>query len=301
VSSQPPQTLADVSWLAIILLAITGVVFVWLIVSGANYENKLSNLTQSSGFGTLITGKEVIDARDSYKTALLVAIAIQLVASLAFLPWFHRAYRNVERAGGRLRFTTGWAIGAWFVPILNLWRPKQIANDIWRSSQLDRGLASENWHSRPVSGLLHWWWVLYLGWSFLDGVGWSILSGNDQTLGTSAGNNTEQTGVGILIVAAVVGIVGVILATIFVRRVTQIQDAAVGAAGRGAGIAGVQDHEYPAIPAAARAQGAPPAPVMSGSPQVAAASNARYCSQCGAAQRVDDLYCSACGTPLRQG
>jgi hypothetical protein len=54
-----------------------------------------------------------------------------VLTAILFIRWFRRAYRNVEPLGGERRFKTGWAIGGWFVPFLNLWRPEQIANDIW--------------------------------------------------------------------------------------------------------------------------------------------------------------------------
>src|SRR3954447_3617244 len=125
-SADGPQTLNDVSLLALILLGLTAITFAWLMVTVISYENKLSNFAGSSGLGTLLTGTQLIDARDNASTALTVSVVVQLVASLAFLPWFHRSYRNVARVGAHVRYGTGWAIGAWFVPILSLWRPKQI-------------------------------------------------------------------------------------------------------------------------------------------------------------------------------
>jgi hypothetical protein len=48
---------------------------------------------------------------------------------------FRRAYRNLPALGAESpRFSSGWAVGAWFVPFLNLVRPKQIMDDIWRAS-----------------------------------------------------------------------------------------------------------------------------------------------------------------------
>ena len=57
-----------------------------------------------------------------------------IATGVFFLFWFHRAYRNLPALGGDRRYGTGWAIGSWFVPFLNAWRPKQIVNDIWRES-----------------------------------------------------------------------------------------------------------------------------------------------------------------------
>ncbi|MBM3996772.1 MAG: DUF4328 domain-containing protein [Planctomycetes bacterium] len=31
-----------------------------------------------------------------------------------------------------LTYTSGWAVRCWFVPILNFYRPVQIAQEIWR-------------------------------------------------------------------------------------------------------------------------------------------------------------------------
>jgi hypothetical protein len=94
------------------------------------------------------------------RQALISAVQFVLLigAAFFFLRWFKRAYENVEHLGGERRYGTGWAIGAWFVPILNLWRPKQIANDIWKASNRDGDTS--------VSSLLHVWWGAWLvaGW-----------------------------------------------------------------------------------------------------------------------------------------
>jgi hypothetical protein len=54
-----------------------------------------------------------------------------LATVTGFLVWFHRAYTNLHSLGMEpLRLRAGWAVGGWFVPILNLVRPKQIMSDI---------------------------------------------------------------------------------------------------------------------------------------------------------------------------
>jgi hypothetical protein len=92
-------------------------------------------------------------------SAALLAVLLTVVP--VFIAWFHRLYSNLPALGaGQLRFGRGWAIGAWFVPFLNLWRPKQIANDIWRASNPDAQDAG--WRGQPVAGVVHLWWGLYL-------------------------------------------------------------------------------------------------------------------------------------------
>ena len=52
---------------------------------------------------------------------------------MAFIGWLHAGAKQVQRVTPNLlRYAPGWAIGAWFVPFLNLVRPVQIVNDVRR-------------------------------------------------------------------------------------------------------------------------------------------------------------------------
>ena len=88
-----------------------------------------------------------------------------------FVVWFHRAYWNLPRVGiARLRYGTGWAVGAWFVPILNLFRPKGIADDIWRGSDESLPVTSPLPVRRvPLTFTL--WWATFVLSALLAGVG----------------------------------------------------------------------------------------------------------------------------------
>ncbi len=87
-----------------------------------------------------------------------------LISAVMFIRWFHAAYRNIASLGAPpLRFKTGWAIGGWFVPILSLWRPKQIADDIWHGSDPDAPAVQEpGAHSDDDGRLLTTWWALWI-------------------------------------------------------------------------------------------------------------------------------------------
>ncbi|MEV7446886.1 DUF4328 domain-containing protein [Streptomyces sp. NPDC091204] len=70
------------------------------------------------------------DAR--YQRAWTFQGQATVVCGIVFIAWFHQMYRNaVALAPDRLRRGTGWAIGAWFLPLINLWRPFRIALDMW--------------------------------------------------------------------------------------------------------------------------------------------------------------------------
>jgi Domain of unknown function (DUF4328) len=87
-----------------------------------------------------------------------------LVGAVFAWGWFSPAYRNLRPLGvSELRFSPGWAVGAWVVPVLNLWRPKQIADDIWRASDPTSPLAlGPHWHARSVPRFLNLWWGAWI-------------------------------------------------------------------------------------------------------------------------------------------
>jgi hypothetical protein len=92
---------------------------------------------------------------------------VTTASGILFAVWFYRAYQNLPALRTSGRYATGWAIGAWLVPILNLFRPKQIADDIWRSSDPTLPENPGNlWLAGKVAPLLHWWWGVWIGGSF---------------------------------------------------------------------------------------------------------------------------------------
>ena len=71
-----------------------------------------------------------------YRSIGLGQLAVFLVTAVYWLVWLHRSYANLSAVGVRkTRFTAGWAVGYWFVPIANLWRPYQVMKDLWLRSQ----------------------------------------------------------------------------------------------------------------------------------------------------------------------
>jgi hypothetical protein len=78
-----------------------------------------------------------------------------LAAAVAFVAWFHRAYHNLHALGHRPRHAAGWAIGSWFVPLLQFVRPLQIARELWCAT----GAQAAASHGR-VAG---WWMATLLG------------------------------------------------------------------------------------------------------------------------------------------
>jgi hypothetical protein len=88
----------------------------------------------------------------------LLQSGLGIVTGITFLKWIYRAYKNIQGFGAEgLRFSPGWAVGYYFIPILSLIRPVQVMNEIWRASD-----DPKNWPRRPGSWLIASWWTLFL-------------------------------------------------------------------------------------------------------------------------------------------
>jgi hypothetical protein len=85
-------------------------------------------------------------------------IVILLITVIAFARWIYVVNANKWSLGASgMRFTPGWAIGAFFVPIVNLFQPYQAMKEVW--------LVSSNplqWQQQRRSAILPWWWFFWL-------------------------------------------------------------------------------------------------------------------------------------------
>lgn len=98
-----------------------------------------------------------------------VGLLVFVVGGVVILKWIHRANYNARQLGAEnLRFTPGWSVGWFFVPIANLWKPYQAMKEIWLASQ-----SPADWSGVSRSPLLPEWWFLWLANGF---VGQTILS-----------------------------------------------------------------------------------------------------------------------------
>jgi hypothetical protein len=88
-------------------------------------------------------------------------LLLHIVLIVYFIMWFRRAYFNLHSLGFYLRYTEGWAAGAWFVPFMNLYAPFKIMREIWDNTQMRAQQGSEDIVLKP-STLLGVWWFLWI-------------------------------------------------------------------------------------------------------------------------------------------
>ena len=190
-----------------------------------------SDLLEVDLMQDLIDGKDVssskLDADDYRQIGVgLVTLAVYVASIVFFIRWFHRAYSSLPALGAQLRFKTGWAIGGWFVPIMWFWRPKQIANDIWRGS--DPSTRSLHITKTEVGGLMGVWWAAWIidGFIFTRSAAAyadtpsATDAGISALLGDTSGAGDIRSSAILDAVGSCIDIVAAVLAIVVVRRLT---------------------------------------------------------------------------------
>jgi hypothetical protein len=89
---------------------------------------------------------------------------VWLATVVVFLSWLYTAAANLPRLGVRSpRFSPGWAVGWFFVPVVNLVRPYQVLRDVWANSEPPRRESGDP-NPRGVRGplVIKLWWACCL-------------------------------------------------------------------------------------------------------------------------------------------
>jgi len=108
-----------------------------------------------------------------FLAGLLVA---HVVIEIMFFNWVYFANKNSRAFATNIRFQPEWAVQCFFVPIINLFRPYQIMQEIWKVSENPR-----SWIGRRDSIYVGFWFLVR--WSIL-GLAWSAY--------VAFGSNTED-------------------------------------------------------------------------------------------------------------
>ena len=89
----------------------------------------------------------------------VVQLVLFIPTGILFLMWIHRANSNARSLGAQgMRFTPGWAVGWYFIPVAHFWKPYQAMREIWKASMYSSG----DWHLQPSGPLLKWWWAFWI-------------------------------------------------------------------------------------------------------------------------------------------
>jgi Domain of unknown function (DUF4328) len=82
----------------------------------------------------------------------ILELVVLIVTAVLFLVWYHAALTRLRAGGQPVSVSPGWAVGMWFVPIINVWRPFQIVRE-----------AAHLPNEQDVGRLRGWWGCWLVG------------------------------------------------------------------------------------------------------------------------------------------
>jgi hypothetical protein len=130
------------------------------VVSTFAYLQRASLIDKFTADQGSVTDDQLTSSDNLIKACALAALAVFVFTAFSFIGWLAAGARCAEEIRpDALRHSRGWAVGAWFVPFLNLRRPPKIVYDVWLSTSPRGGR-----HSAPLIG---WWWGVLLASGFV--------------------------------------------------------------------------------------------------------------------------------------
>ncbi len=153
-----------------------------------------------------------------YAAAGLWQVVSMLATAVVFVIWFYRARDNAEYfAQDICTMGHGWAIGAWFVPVANLWLPYRVAREVWQASA--QSMPDGSWRKvshAPVKA----WWFLWIGSLAVDKIGSTFYNHADSA------NALRQASI-VVMVSDLLSVAAAVFAILFVRKLTAMQEVSV--------------------------------------------------------------------------
>lgn len=124
-----------------------------------------------------------IENNDSQRFAIVTAFLINTIFWYFFLlVWMRRRYLNLTAFGtAGLEHSERWAWLGFLIPYINIWRPHQVSQEIWRASDPDvnSGIAS-HWKNHSKGGIATIWWFGFISTNLVNAA--LSYAGNDSTV-----------------------------------------------------------------------------------------------------------------------
>ncbi|TXI65973.1 MAG: DUF4328 domain-containing protein [Flavobacterium sp.] len=149
------------------LILIFSILFVLNVIAIISDLQQYSMLNSIEGF-TL----EEAESNDLRQRIIgIITFGSYILSYIFFILWFRRAYFNLHQVVKHLEYSEGWAVGAWFVPILNLFRPYQIMRELYVETENHISKVKSDYNKKLNVTFVGIWWFLWIVASFLDRIG----------------------------------------------------------------------------------------------------------------------------------
>jgi len=144
----------------------TAIIMIWVVMA-LDAAILISSFLEYQLLSSWQAGAEISeDAAEANDTrqmiiALLRTVAF-IVSAVTFIQWFRRAYFNLGKRAANLKESEGMAAGAWFIPIINLFKPYRIMVELHeRTVELVAHMLPDPDRARSKDHITVWWvfWV----------------------------------------------------------------------------------------------------------------------------------------------
>jgi|GEM_PF-1980314 len=112
--------------------------------------------------GALTYSQSLGDSLQFWENFATLTILTLIGVGLALVKWLNSCYRYAKESIGANGFKNeGWTAWAWIVPFINLFKPYQIINEIYKAGA-PRYRNPDDWKKESGSGLLLTWWIFWV-------------------------------------------------------------------------------------------------------------------------------------------
>lgn len=154
---------------------------------------------------------EVGPLEAAYGVLLLLHSVIFIISVIVVSMWIHRAHANLHDYGFEgLEFTPGWAVGWYFIPLANLFKPFQAMKELYNTS-----FGADDRFSGDAPGNLGVWWGAWI-------IGY-ILGNISTRISLMGDGNNMQLAIILSVVSSVCTIVSAYLLREIILQVTEAQ------------------------------------------------------------------------------
>ncbi|RZM16111.1 MAG: DUF4328 domain-containing protein [Sphingomonas sp.] len=190
----------------------TALIWTWLATDVALGLSALYTIDVLGGLGDAIAPAGSSEGLEQVLTVTGVLNVLAVAAAgVAVLRWIYLTSRNAHALGAAMAVTPGWAVGWFFVPIANLWKPFQAVRETWQVSADPHAPDTV-----PIPAVLRIWWGCWIA--------SSLISNIDFRLSMHAETAEQLITASWFTVAAVpVDIALTIALTTIMRRLSQMQ------------------------------------------------------------------------------
>jgi len=150
----------------------------WVLRLAAAVSAAAMLLVWLRGFGTGQAG--LVEAG-----VLIAQFALFVAAAIATLCWIYRANANAHALGAAdMMVSPGWAVGWFFVPLMNLAMPFIAVREMWKASANPK-----DWQLEPAPAAILVWWLFWLASGIAGMIGFRL----SLELGKAAGPAAETS------------------------------------------------------------------------------------------------------------